>query len=40
MLRSARLVTSRRDGKIVLYRLTKLGRGLVATVLEPEEATA
>lgn len=40
VLRSARLVTSRRDGKIVLYRLTKLGRGLVATVLEPEEATA
>lgn len=39
-LRSAGLVTSRRDGKMVLYRLTKLGRGLVATVLEPEEATA
>jgi ArsR family transcriptional regulator, lead/cadmium/zinc/bismuth-responsive transcriptional repressor len=40
VLRSAGLVTSRRDGKIVLYRLTKLGRRLVATVLEPEEATA
>ena len=40
VLRSARLVTSRRDGKIVLYRLTKLGRRLVATVLEPEAATA
>jgi DNA-binding transcriptional ArsR family regulator len=39
-LRSAGLVTSRRDGKMVLYRLTTLGRGLVATVLEPEEATA
>jgi DNA-binding transcriptional ArsR family regulator len=39
-LRSAGLVTSRRDGKMVLYRLTKLGHRLVATVLDPEEATA
>ena len=40
VLRSARSVTSRRDGEIVLYRLTNLGRRLVATVLEPEAATA
>lgn len=39
-LRSAGLVTSRRKGKMVLYRLTKLGRGLMATVLQPGEATA
>lgn len=39
-LRSAGLATGRRDGKMVLYRLTELGRDLVATVLEPEEAKA
>ena len=32
-LRAARLVTSRRDGKLVMYRLTPLGRVVVATVL-------
>jgi ArsR family transcriptional regulator, lead/cadmium/zinc/bismuth-responsive transcriptional repressor len=39
-LRSAGLATSRRDGKMVLYGLTPLGRGLVMSVLEPEGATA
>ena len=32
-LRSAGLVTSRRDGKLVLYRLTVTGRALVEAVL-------
>jgi DNA-binding transcriptional ArsR family regulator len=35
VLRSAGLVSSRRDGKMVLYRLTEPGRGPVATVLDP-----
>jgi ArsR family transcriptional regulator, lead/cadmium/zinc/bismuth-responsive transcriptional repressor len=38
-LRSAGLVTGRREGKMVLYRLTAPGHGLVASVLEREEAT-
>ncbi|GLZ49173.1 hypothetical protein Acsp06_53580 [Actinomycetospora sp. NBRC 106375] len=33
VLRSAGLVTSRRDGKLVLYRLTPAGHALVAAVL-------
>lgn len=33
VLRSAGLVTSRRDGKLVMYRLTPIGRTLVAAVL-------
>jgi DNA-binding transcriptional ArsR family regulator len=37
-LRSAGLVTARRDGKMVIHCLTRLGRGLVATVLEPERS--
>ncbi len=37
-LRAADLAESRRDGKLVLYRLTDEGRRLVAAVLEPEEA--
>lgn len=32
-LRSAGLVTSRRDGKLVLYRLTATGRALIEAVL-------
>ena len=34
-LRSAGLVTSRRDGKLVMYRLTPVGRELVRAVLGP-----
>lgn len=32
-LRGAGLVTSRRDGKLVMYRLTAVGRALVTAVL-------
>ena len=39
-LRSAGLATSRREGRMVLYGLTPLGRGLVTSMLEREEATA
>ena len=34
-LRSAGLVTSRRDGKLVMYRLTPVGQELVRAVLGP-----
>jgi len=37
-LRSCALVASRREGKMVLYRLTEPGRDLVATVLGPARA--
>jgi DNA-binding transcriptional ArsR family regulator len=33
VLRSHRLVTSRRDGKLVMYSLTGVGRGLLEAVL-------
>ncbi len=35
-LRAARLVESRREGKMVLYTLTEPGRALLASVLEGE----
>lgn len=38
VLRSAGLVTSRRDGKMVLYRLTVSGRVMLGSVLAPAEA--
>lgn len=38
-LRSAGLVTSRRDGKLVLYRLTGAGRALIGAVLPTVAAT-
>lgn len=37
-LRGAGLVSSRRDGKLVMYALTTEGRALFAAVLEPEAA--
>ena len=40
MLRSLGLATSRRDGKMVLYRLTDSGRELLAAVLSSSEAIA
>lgn len=41
VLRSAGLVTSRRDGKLVMYSLTQIGRELLSSVLhEPTEARA
>jgi ArsR family transcriptional regulator, lead/cadmium/zinc/bismuth-responsive transcriptional repressor len=41
VLRSHRLVTSRRDGKLVMYSLTLAGRSLLAAVLsEPVTAEA
>lgn len=40
MLRSLGLATSRRDGKMVLYRLTETGRELLAAVLSSSEAIA
>ena len=44
VLRAAALVASRRDGKLVMYRLTPLGRSLVGALLgqtaSPENATA
>lgn len=36
-LRTAGLVTSRRDGKMVMYALTAAGRALVETVVEAAE---
>lgn len=39
VLRAVGLVTSRRDGKLVMYRLTPVGHALVAAVLG-ETATA
>ncbi|MCD2191523.1 ArsR/SmtB family transcription factor [Actinomycetospora soli] len=44
VLRAAALVASRRDGKLVMYRLTPLGRALVDALLgqtaPPEDAAA
>jgi DNA-binding transcriptional ArsR family regulator len=40
MLRSLGLATSRRDGKMVLYRLTETGRELLAAVLNSSETIA
>jgi DNA-binding transcriptional ArsR family regulator len=37
VLRDSGLATSRRDGKLVLYSLTPLGRSLVRSVLSPVE---
>lgn len=39
-LRTAGLVRSRRDGRMVMYALTDAGRALLAVVLEPTEAVA
>jgi DNA-binding transcriptional ArsR family regulator len=39
-LRSLGLATSRRDGKMVLYRLTETGRELLAAVLSSSETIA
>lgn len=39
-LRGAGLVTSRRDGKMVMYRLTDVGRDLLAQLEAAEEAVA
>jgi ArsR family transcriptional regulator, lead/cadmium/zinc/bismuth-responsive transcriptional repressor len=39
-LRSAGLVSSRRDGKMVLYGLTASGRGLLSAVVPDAEVTA
>jgi DNA-binding transcriptional ArsR family regulator len=39
-LRSAGLVVSRRDGKMVLYALTESGRHLLAAVLSHQETAA
>ncbi len=39
-LRSLGLAASRREGKMVLYRLTAKGRALLAAVLATAEATA
>jgi DNA-binding transcriptional ArsR family regulator len=39
-LRSAGLARSRRQGKLVLYRLTPAGEALLAAVLEPVHARA
>jgi DNA-binding transcriptional ArsR family regulator len=39
-LRSLGLAASRRDGKMVLYRLTEPGRALLAAVLASAEITA
>jgi DNA-binding transcriptional ArsR family regulator len=36
LLRSAELVTSRRDGKMVMYSLTERGRELIAPTLAGE----
>ena len=38
MLRSAGLVRSRRDGKMVMYAVTEAGRTLIDVVREPETA--
>ncbi len=39
-LRSAGLVSSRRDGKMVMYALTPQGAALLAAVLPPAQVTA
>jgi DNA-binding transcriptional ArsR family regulator len=39
-LRSLGLAASRRDGKMVLYRLTETGRALLAAVLNSSETVA
>jgi ArsR family transcriptional regulator, lead/cadmium/zinc/bismuth-responsive transcriptional repressor len=39
-LRSAGLVSSRRDGKMVLYSLAPAGQALLAALGDPEEAPA
>jgi DNA-binding transcriptional ArsR family regulator len=39
-LRAAGLVSSRRDGKMVMYSLTDAGRSLLRTVLDRTEAPA
>ena len=39
-LRTAGLVASRRDGKMVMYSLTPRGRALLGAVLEPARAGA
>jgi ArsR family transcriptional regulator, lead/cadmium/zinc/bismuth-responsive transcriptional repressor len=38
VLRSAGLVRSRRDGKMVMYAVTEPGRALIDAVREPETA--
>ncbi|AVM00717.1 transcriptional regulator [Gordonia iterans] len=38
-LRSAGLVSSRRDGRLVMYSLTERGRGLLVTLLNDEVLT-
>jgi ArsR family transcriptional regulator, lead/cadmium/zinc/bismuth-responsive transcriptional repressor len=38
VLRSAGLVRSRRDGKMVMYAVTEAGRALIDAVREPETA--
>ena len=38
VLRSAGLVRSRRDGKMVMYAVTNAGRALIEAVQEPEAA--
>jgi len=40
MLRSHGLAVSRRDGKMVLYRLTETGRALLTAVMASAEAAA
>jgi DNA-binding transcriptional ArsR family regulator len=40
VLRRAGLVTSRRDGKMVLYALTDAGRALLARITDEEHARA
>lgn len=39
-LKNASLVSSRRQGKLVMYRLTERGRELIAAVLPSVDATA
>lgn len=39
-LRAAALVSSRRDGKMVMYSLTEAGRALLAAVLNAEQVSA
>ncbi len=40
MLRSQRLVRSRRDGKLVMYSLTEAGRSLLSAVLDEQSERA
>ena len=40
MLRSQRLVSSRRDGKLVMYSLTEAGRSLLSAVLDEQSERA